>query len=207
MPSQFVRNPALFQELARSEDVRTVLKDKADTGHARLIATAPSYSGPTWSPSHQRSGEYAAMSFSTSVMSTTGWRAQYGSDAPWTLQVEYGTGKIKRTRRRVVTDTVDLSKRSRLDMRKRSRVDLTKRSRINLTKGISLTKGGRGRGGSGGGGGGSGGGSGGSGGGGGSRRIVTYVTTSRRTRPIQGGYNLKTRVLYKSLMSMKVRTR
>ncbi|MFE5332564.1 hypothetical protein ACFRCG_39920 [Embleya sp. NPDC056575] len=206
MPQQFIRNPALFLELARSDDVRDALKDKADTGHTRLLATAPTYTGPTFSPAHVRAGEYAAMSFSHTVMGATGWRAQYGSDAPWTLQVEYGTGKIKRTRRRVVTETIDLSKRPRLDMRKRHRVDLSKRSRVNLTKGISLTKSRGGRGGSGGGPGGPGGGGGG-GGGGGPRRIVTYITTSRRTRTPQGGYNLKTRVLYKSLMSMRVRTR
>jgi hypothetical protein len=205
MPSQFVRNPALFQELARSDGVRDVLKARADAGHTRLIATAPTYSGPTWAPSTHRAGEYAAMSFSESEMAASGWRARYGSDAPWTMQVELGTGKRKRTRRRVTTTTVDLTKRSRLDMRKRSRVDLTKRSRVNLTKGVSLSKGGGGRGGSGGGG--SGGGPGGSGGGGGGPRTTTrYITTTRRTRP-QGGFNLKTRVLYKSLMSLKVRTR
>lgn len=182
MPSQFIRNPALFQELARSDGVRDVLKARSDAGHARLIATAPSYSGPTWSPSTSRSGEYAAMSFSESEMGTSGWRARYGSDAPWTMQVELGTGKRKRTRRKV-TKQVPV-------------VDLTKRLRtpVNLSKGVSLTKGGGGRGGPGG------------GRGGGTRTVTTYITTSRRTRP-QGGYNMKTRVLYKSLMSLKVRTR
>ncbi|MFI1580014.1 hypothetical protein [Embleya sp. NPDC020630] len=182
MPSQFIRNPALFSELARSDGVRDVLKARADAGHARLLATAPSYSGPTWSPSRTRSGEYAAMSFSHSVMATTGWRARYGSDAPWTMQVELGTGKRKRTRRKV-TKRVPV-------------VDLTKRlgSPVDLTKGVSLTKGRRR--GSGGGGGGR----------GGTRTITTYITTSRRTRP-QGGYNLRTRVMYRSLLSLKVRVR
>jgi len=145
---QFVRNPALFAELARSEGVRDAVKDRADAGHAKLLATAPSFSGPTWVPSRRRSGEYAAMSFSDAVMGASGWRAQYGSDAPWTMQVEYGTGKRRRVRRRVATPTVSLVKGAPAGTRTRT------------------------------------------------------VTVTRRARP-QGGFNKKTRVMYRSLMSLR----
>ncbi|WTW93620.1 hypothetical protein OG216_09635 [Streptomycetaceae bacterium NBC_01309] len=97
----FVRNPALFRELAASDGVRDFLKDRADKGAMVARATVRSYGGPTWRRGVTRMGEYASMVFSETVLTPSGWRSKFGSDAPWTVQVEYGTGKIKRKRRRV----------------------------------------------------------------------------------------------------------
>lgn len=109
MPQAFVRNPALFRELASSPGVRDFLKDRADLGAGLARATVRSYGGPTWRRGVARVGEYASMVFSDVVLTPSGWRSKFGSDAPWTVQVEYGTGKIKRSRRRV--RNVSLAKR------------------------------------------------------------------------------------------------
>lgn len=119
-PSNFTRNPNLFRELARSNGVRDCLKDRADKGAMVARATVRSYGGPTWRRGVTRIGEYASMVFSELELTPSGWRSKFGSDAPWTVQVEYGTGKIKRKRRRV--RNVSLLKRS-------NRVSLVKGAR------------------------------------------------------------------------------
>lgn len=107
---RFERNPSLYRDLAMSDGVRDFLAERAATGAAIARATVRSYAGRTWRQGVVRSGEYARMTFDELEMTPSGWRSKFGSDAPWTLQVEYGTGKRKRRRRRV--RNVSLAKRS-----------------------------------------------------------------------------------------------
>jgi len=90
---RFVPNPRLYDELARSAGMRNVLKDAADRGASIARAIAPKYTGPTYNPTIQRHGEYAASVYSAASMRPNGWRAEFGADAPWALQVEFGTGR------------------------------------------------------------------------------------------------------------------
>lgn len=90
---RYVPNPRLYGQLARSHGMRDILKDRADHGAAVARATAPSYSGPTWDPAVQRSGEYRASVYSAATLRPNGWRAEFGATAPWTLQVEFGAGR------------------------------------------------------------------------------------------------------------------
>lgn len=111
----FVRNPALFRDLAMSDGVRDFLLERATTGAGLTRSNVRSYGGPTWRRGVTRMGEFAARTFAELELTPSGWRSKFGSNAPWTIQVEYGTGKIKRTRRRV--RNVSLTKR-RVSLRK-----------------------------------------------------------------------------------------
>jgi hypothetical protein len=86
-------NPRAFREIARSPGMRDLLKDRADAGAGVARAIAPTYTGPTWDPAVQRHGEYKASIYSAATLQPNGWRAEFGADAPWTLQVEFGTGR------------------------------------------------------------------------------------------------------------------
>lgn len=100
---RYVPNLRMFQEIARMPGTRDALKDAADRGAAIAQATAPRYSGPTYDPAVQRHGEYAASIYSAATMRPNGWRAEFGATAPWTLQVEFGTGRPATTRDRPQT--------------------------------------------------------------------------------------------------------
>lgn len=93
-------NPRMFRELARSSGMRDALKDPADRGAAIARATAPRYSGPTYNPTVRRSGEYVASVYSAAHLTPSGWRAEFGATAPWTLQVEFGSGRPATSRER-----------------------------------------------------------------------------------------------------------
>lgn len=97
---RYVPNPRMFGEIARSAGVRDLVEDAADRGAAITRATAPSYSGPTYTPGVNRAGEYRAKVFSAVSLSPSGWRGQFGSDAPWTVQVEFGSGRPATSRER-----------------------------------------------------------------------------------------------------------
>ncbi|MGY1579146.1 hypothetical protein [Streptomyces sp. MN13] len=85
----------MFDELARSEDMHTLLLDAAQRGANAARAIAPSYSGPTWKPSVSRHGEYKNSIYSAAFLRDNGWRAEFGAAAPWALQVEFGTGRTQ----------------------------------------------------------------------------------------------------------------
>lgn len=97
---RYVPNPRMFDELARSSGMRDALKEPADRGADVARATAPSYSGPTYDPAVQRSGEYRASVYSAASMRPNGWRAEFGATADWTLQVEFGSGRPATSRER-----------------------------------------------------------------------------------------------------------
>lgn len=86
-------SPRVFREIARSSGMRDLLKGRADAGANVARAIAPTYTGPTWDPAVQRRGEYRASIYSAATLHPSGWRAEFGADAPWTLQVEFGTGR------------------------------------------------------------------------------------------------------------------
>lgn len=90
---RFEPNPRLYREIARSPGMRDALKDPADRGAGVARAIAPRYSGPTFDPTVQRHGEYAASIYSAANLAPSGWRAEFGATAPWALQVEFGTGR------------------------------------------------------------------------------------------------------------------
>ncbi|MFC7906474.1 hypothetical protein [Streptomyces nigra] len=90
----------MFRELARSSGMRDVLKSPADRGADIARATAPEYSGPTYDPTVQRHGEYAASVYSAAHLNPSGWRAEFGATAPWTVQVEFGSGRPSTSRER-----------------------------------------------------------------------------------------------------------
>lgn len=100
---RFVPNPLMFQELARSHGVRDLLGGVAERGANITRATAPTYAGPTYDPAVQRHGEYRALVYSAVTLSPSGWRGQFGSDAPWTVQVEFGSGRPATSRDRPQT--------------------------------------------------------------------------------------------------------
>lgn len=98
MPSgrfRYVPNPNLYDELARSEDMHTLLLDAAQRGANAARAIAPSYTGPTWKPGVSRHGEYKNSIYSAASLQPNGWRAEFGAAAPWALQVEFGTGSTQ----------------------------------------------------------------------------------------------------------------
>lgn len=97
---RYVPNPRMFDELARSNGMRDLLKDRADAGAAVTRAIAPEYSGPTYDPAVQRRGEYRASVYSAASMRPNGWRAEFGATAPWTVQVEFGSGRPATSRDR-----------------------------------------------------------------------------------------------------------
>ncbi|WP_405909549.1 hypothetical protein OG742_37105 [Streptomyces sp. NBC_00828] len=90
---RYVPNPAFFDEIARSPGMHTLLLGKAQQGANILRGIAPSYSGPTYKPEVSRHGEYKALIYAGAHLNPTGWRAEFGSAANWTLQVEFGTGR------------------------------------------------------------------------------------------------------------------
>lgn len=92
----YVPNPDMFRELARGDEMRDFLLERATTGAGIARATVKTYGGPTWKRGVTRMGDYAARTFAEAVLTPSGWRSEFGSNAPWTLQVEYGTGKKKR---------------------------------------------------------------------------------------------------------------
>lgn len=111
----YQQNPALFRELAMSDGVRDYLLERATKGAVLTRANVNTYGGPTWRRGVTRMGEFASQTFAELELRPSGWRSKFGSNAPWTVQVEYGTGKIKRKRRRV--RNVSLVKR-RVSLRK-----------------------------------------------------------------------------------------
>lgn len=92
---RFVPNPRMFDEIASSPEMHATLLAKAQEGAAILGGIAPSYSGPTYKPGVTRRGEYKARIFAEAHLNPNGWRSQFGSDADWTLQVEFGTGRTQ----------------------------------------------------------------------------------------------------------------
>ncbi|MEU2780530.1 hypothetical protein [Streptomyces sp. NPDC007110] len=90
---RYVPNPRFFNEIARSREMHTQLLDAAQRGANAARSIAPSYSGPTYSPSVSRHGEYKAGIYSAAHLQPNGWRAEFGAAAPWSLQVEFGTGR------------------------------------------------------------------------------------------------------------------
>ncbi|MBR8638590.1 hypothetical protein KEF29_03070 [Streptomyces tuirus] len=97
---RFVPNPTMYRELARQPQMRDALEDVADRGADVTRAIAPKYTGPTYDPSVQRHGEYAESVYSAAAMHPNGWRAEFGATAPWTLQVEFGSGRPATSRDR-----------------------------------------------------------------------------------------------------------
>ncbi|MEU8525255.1 hypothetical protein AB0C77_06580 [Streptomyces sp. NPDC048629] len=97
---RFVPNPRMFDELARDTGMRDALKDRADAGAGVTRAIAPEYTGPTYDPAVQRHGEYKGSVYSAATMRPNGWRAEFGATAPWTLQVEFGSGRPSTSRDR-----------------------------------------------------------------------------------------------------------
>ena len=96
MPSgtfRYVPNPRFFNEIARSQEMHTILLDAAQRGANIARTIAPWYSGPTYDPSVSRHGEYKAGIYSAANLQPNGWRAEFGAAAPWSLQVEFGTGR------------------------------------------------------------------------------------------------------------------
>lgn len=97
---RFVPNPDMYREFARSDGMRDALKDAADRGLNVAQVIAPEYSGPTWDPAVQRSGEYKRSLYSDAQLNATGWRAEFGATAPWWGQVEFGSGRPATSRER-----------------------------------------------------------------------------------------------------------
>ncbi|URN11368.1 hypothetical protein LUW77_03500 [Streptomyces radiopugnans] len=89
---RYVVNPAMYGEIARSSEMRDMIWQITAQGAAILSGLAPVYVGPTWKPGVERGGEYKRQIFAELNLQPNGWRGQFGSDALWTLQVEFGTG-------------------------------------------------------------------------------------------------------------------
>ncbi|MFI9244147.1 HK97 gp10 family phage protein [Streptomyces sp. NPDC053086] len=100
---RFVANPRMYDELARSSQMRDALKDAADRGADVARAIAPSYTGPTYDPAVQRHGEYRQSIYSAASMRPNGWRAEFGATAGWWGQVEFGSGRPATSRDRPQT--------------------------------------------------------------------------------------------------------
>lgn len=90
---RYVPNPRMFQELAHSAEMHTLLLEIAQRGAMAARGFAPSYSGPTWKPTVARHGEYRNSIYAGAHEAANGWRAEFGATAPWALQVEFGTGR------------------------------------------------------------------------------------------------------------------
>lgn len=90
---RFVPNPAMYRELARSDEMRDVVKDIADRGRNIAASIAPSYTGPTWDPAVQRVGDYKKSLFSDVTLNRSGWRGEFGATALHWAQVEFGSGR------------------------------------------------------------------------------------------------------------------
>lgn len=102
MPARirYVPNPRMFTELASTPQMRDALLDVAQRGASITRAIAPVYSGPTYQPGVDRHGEYRASVYSAANLAPSGWRAEFGATAPWTLQVEFGSGRPATSRER-----------------------------------------------------------------------------------------------------------
>ncbi|MFK8844679.1 hypothetical protein [Streptomyces sp. Ac-502] len=100
--SRFEPNPDMYRQFARSDEMYDVLFDAAQRGANAARVRAPTYSGPTWAPGVSRHGEYRASIYSAASLRPNGWRAEFGARAPWSLQVEFGSGVTRsgRPRRR-----------------------------------------------------------------------------------------------------------
>ncbi|MFI1723939.1 hypothetical protein [Streptomyces sp. NPDC020489] len=90
---RYVPNRRFFDEIASSAEMHTMLLAKAQQGAALTRGFAPSYSGPTYKPGVTRHGEYKDQIYSAAHLNSNGWRAEFGAAAPWSLQVEFGTGR------------------------------------------------------------------------------------------------------------------
>ncbi|MCF2130114.1 hypothetical protein L1I79_27330 [Strepomyces sp. STD 3.1] len=90
---RYVPNPRMFDELARTPEMRDLLLGKAQQGANFTRGFAPSYTGPTYKPGVSRHGEYKDSIYSGAHLNPNGWRAEFGATAPWALQVEFGTGR------------------------------------------------------------------------------------------------------------------
>lgn len=97
---RFVPNPDMYREFASSDGVRDVLLDRAANGADVARSIAPAYIGPTYVPAVQRHGEYRASIYSAATLRPAGWRAEFGARAPWSLQVEFGSGRPATSRER-----------------------------------------------------------------------------------------------------------
>ncbi|GAA3121719.1 hypothetical protein [Streptomyces echinatus] len=97
---RFVPNPRMYDELARSSQMRDALMDAADRGADVARAIAPSYTGPTYDPTVERHGEYRNSIYSAAAMRPNGWRAEFGATAAWWGQVEFGSGRPATSRDR-----------------------------------------------------------------------------------------------------------
>jgi hypothetical protein len=89
---RYVPNPRFFDEIARGQEMHALLLDTAQQGANLTRGFAPSYSGPTYKPGVTRHGEYKAQIYASAHLQNNGWRAEFGAAAPWSLQVEFGTG-------------------------------------------------------------------------------------------------------------------
>ncbi|MGA4896764.1 hypothetical protein ACPCAJ_02195 [Streptomyces griseoincarnatus] len=89
---RYVPNRRFYDEIARSQEMHTMLLDAAQRGANFARGFAPEYSGPTYKPGVMRRGEYKQSIYSAAHLNPNGWRAEYGATAPWALQVEFGTG-------------------------------------------------------------------------------------------------------------------
>ncbi|MDT6983758.1 MULTISPECIES: hypothetical protein [Streptomyces] len=90
---RYVPNRDFYDEIARSQEMHTMLLDAAQRGANFARGFAPEYSGPTYKPGVMRRGEYKQSIYSGAHLNSNGWRAEFGATAPWTLQVEFGTGQ------------------------------------------------------------------------------------------------------------------
>lgn len=90
---RYVPNPRFFDEIARSQEMHTLLLDVVQRGANFTRGFAPSYAGPTYKPGVTRHGEYKAQVYAAAHLNPNGWRAEFGAAAPWSLQVEFGTGR------------------------------------------------------------------------------------------------------------------
>ncbi|MFG2679179.1 hypothetical protein [Streptomyces sp. NPDC048392] len=97
---RYVPNPRMFDELARAPEMRDLLLDKAQQGANFARGFAPEYSGPTYKPGVSRHGEYKDSIYSGAHLNPNGWRAEFGANAPWSLQVEFGSGRPSTSRLR-----------------------------------------------------------------------------------------------------------
>ncbi|MFD6363175.1 hypothetical protein ACFWFX_25490 [Streptomyces roseolus] len=97
---RYVPNPRFYRQIARSPGMRDALSDPAERGAAVARAIGPKYSGPTYDPTVQRSGEYVASIYSAATLRPGGWRAEFGATAAWWGQVEFGSGRPATSRDR-----------------------------------------------------------------------------------------------------------
>lgn len=103
---RFTPNPRMFTELAREPAMGRTLLETAQRGAATVRVIGPAYTGPTYRPGVDRHHDYTRSVFAESHLQPNGWRAQFGADAPWTPQVEFGTGRRPRSRKKNAAKTL-----------------------------------------------------------------------------------------------------